>query len=548
MEKSTHVVLAGSHRPVSPGATAMSRADADETIELTIKLRRISPLPEPGSGSSSPVVRSSFAAKYGASDEDIKKAETVLERFGLETVSENAAARSIRVSGSIEEIENAFQVKLFHYSGNRGIYRGRAGNIYIPEELDGIVEGVFGLDTRAVSNRRRSNPHAIDISGASKPAKHRSWFYSNELAKLYNFPAGDGSGQTIGIMEFGGGFFPNDLQQFCNAAGVGVPNVIPVSVHNTPTNVVDQKDHAEVEVMLDVEVVAGVCPKSTIVVYFCPGTSEQGWVDGFDTAIHDAQNNPSVISVSWGGPEEIWSAAGMNAINESLKAAATLGITVCVSSGDDGSDDQVGDGHAHVNFPASSPYVLAVGGTALKVKNNTIKETAWKQGDGLRADNGGASGGGISEFFQRPSWQDVTIPSVNPGAIDGRVLPDVAADASGATGYFVFADGQPMPGVGGTSASTPLWASLISLINASVGKNVGYLTPLLYQSEGSSALGSQVCNDITTGNNISSKGGGYSAKPGYDAVTGWGSPKGVALLTALKPKLSNTQQVEEAMA
>jgi kumamolisin len=219
-----------------------------------------------------------------------------------------------------------------------------------------------------------------------------------------------------------------------------------------------------------------------------------------------------------------------------LKAAALVGVTVCVAAGDDGSDDQVGDGHAHVDFPSSSPYVLAVGGTALrKSKSGNLTEVAWKDGDGLRQDNGGSTGGGVSVHFTRPDWQNVSVASVNPGAIDGRVIPDVAADASANTGYWVVVDGQS--GVsGGTSASAPLWAALIARINASLGsdKQVGFLTPLLYQGNNGAGLGAAACKDITSGNNDTASVGGYAAMKGYDAVTGWGSPDGAKLLEGIR--------------
>jgi kumamolisin len=114
------------------------------------------------------------------------------------------------------------------------------------------------------------------------------------------------------------------------------------------------------------------------------------------------------------------------------------------------------------------------------------------------------------------------------------VVPDVAADAAGGTGYFVVAGGKAGV-VGGTSAATPLWASLIARLNAArgAGKDVGYLTPVLYQSTpqtNGQPLGSVACNDITSGNNDTAADGGYSAGPGYDATTGWGSPNGAKLL------------------
>jgi kumamolisin len=224
----------------------------------------------------------------------------------------------------------------------------------------------------------------------------------------------------------------------------------------------------------------------------------------------------------------------MQAVNDTMKEAAVLGIPVCLASGDDGSDDQVGDGLAHVDFPSTSSFVLSVGGTSLNKK--TGAEVVWKEGDGLRADGGGSGGGGVSSVFPRPSYQqNINISSVNPGMINGRVIPDVCANAAGQTGYFTVANGQAGI-VGGTSAAAPLWAALIARINAALGKGVGFLTPLLYQSNpktGGEPLGQAALKDITTGNNISAAAGGYTAGPGYDAASGWGSPNGAKLLSML---------------
>jgi kumamolisin len=217
-----------------------------------------------------------------------------------------------------------------------------------------------------------------------------------------------------------------------------------------------------------------------------------------------------------------------------LKAAALMGVTICVASGDDGSDDEVGDGKAHVDFPSSSPYVLAVGGTTLsRTASGAVTETAWKDGDGLRKDNGGSTGGGVSTIFPRPSWQPASIQSVNPGSIEGRIVPDVAADASANTGYWTVVDGQG--GVsGGTSAAAPLWASLVARLNGALGKPVGYLSPLLYQAaSGGQILGKTGCRDITSGDNETAAIGGYAAGQGYDAVSGWGVPIGTGLLAGL---------------
>jgi len=221
-------------------------------------------------------------------------------------------------------------------------------------------------------------------------------------------------------------------------------------------------------------------------------------------------------------------------VNQTLQQAAMLGKTVCVAAGDDGSSDAQTDGHAHVNFPATSPYVLAVGGTTVRKAAGNVTEVAWKDGSGVRP-NGGSTGGGVSTRIPRPAWQhNVAVQSVNPGAMAGRVVPDIAADASANTGYWTVVDGQGEPS-GGTSASSPLWAALIARINAKLpqGKAAGYLTPLLYANVAGGTMGSTCCKDITSGNNVTAAVGGYYAQAGYDAVTGWGAPNGNKLLAAL---------------
>jgi kumamolisin len=486
------------------------------------------------------LTREQLESGYGADPGDIARVKKVLGGLGLTILNEDPISCSVRVGGTAEPIEGVFKVKLFHYAHESGNYRGRTGRLHVPVELDGIVTGVFGLDNRKLVKRRPLRRKVAALSLAERAAASRPWFYPAELAAIYAFPDGNGQGQTVGLLEFGGGYFADDLATFCQNAQIQTPTVKAISVNNTSTS---QKDGAEGEVMLDVEVVAGVCPAATIVVYFST-FDEGGWVSAIDTAVHDKTNPLTVLSVSWGYAEDAtggWSAGAIDAINDTLQAAALLGVTICVAAGDDGSDDEVGDGHAHVDFPSSSPYVLAVGGTTLQAKGGVaVKETAWKDGDGLRKDNGGSTGGGVSVHFPRAAWQTVKIASVNPGSIDGRVVPDVAADASANTGYWTVVDGQG--GVsGGTSAAAPLWAALIARINASLGggASVGYLTPLLYQPVGSGpSLGSTGCRDITSGDNSTASIGGYTAGPGYDAVTGWGVPQGTALLDGLKQVLT----------
>src|SRR5262249_18618660 len=204
-------------------------------------------------------------------------------------------------------------------------------------------------------------------------------------------------------------------------------------------------------------------------------------------------------------------------------------------SGDDGSGDGMSGKRAHVDFPAASPFVLSVGGTQFNPPGVSPQEVPWWEAPGRRTftqKGGGASGGGVSTKFPRPAWQKVQVTSVNPAAIDGRVVPDVAALA-GQPLYDLVLGGQRAPN-GGTSASAPLWAALIARVDALLpaGKRQRFLTPLLYATQANGkTLGANACRDIIGGNNAShpAPGVGYTAGLSYDAVTGWGVPDGQAL-------------------
>jgi kumamolisin len=539
----THLVLKGSRRSHRPGAQVLGRSDPHEWCEITVKLRRQAPLPEPKPGKAV-LTREEAVEKHGASAADIETVAKSLTGYGLTVLDKDPATRSLKLSGPVERMEAVFKTHLFRVKHGDHLYRGRVGELSVPEELHGIVEGVFGLDTRPMIRPRRSRIQLQSTpSNQLPPPAQRPWYFPQELAAAYNFPGSGASGKTVGIIELGGQYLAADLQEFAELTGLeSVPTVKVVNVEKLAPS--DRNDPDAIgEVMLDVEVVAGICPDATIALYFSNFT-EKGWVDVIDAALNDTANNPCVLSISYGLAEgaDIWTQQAMDAVNDAMKEAAARGLPVCVAAGDDGSDDQVGDGLAHINFPATSPYVLSVGGTALIKGASGSSETVWFDGDGLRKDQGGSTGGGVSAAFPRPTWQaSCHIPSVNPNAIIGRIVPDVAANAAGSTGYFMVAQGEGQVS-GGTSAATPLWAGLLArLINANVA--VGYITPIFYQTapnSGGEAIGTLTCSDITQGNNNTAAAGGYSAAVGYDAVTGWGSPKGDALATVLSTLPAST--------
>jgi kumamolisin len=289
---------------------------------------------------------------------------------------------------------------------------------------------------------------------------------------------------------------------------------------NAPTG---DPNSADAEVLLDIEVAGAIAHGARIAVYFAPNT-DQGFINAVNTAIHDTQNAPSVLSISWGAPESRWTAQAQRALDRAFVDAASLGITVCVACGDNGAADNIDDGRAHVDFPASSPHALACGGTTLRAGENTISaETVWNDG------NGGATGGGISETFDLPSWQEAAdIPtSVNGDGRVGRGVPDVAGDADPATGYTVLVDGKRAT-IGGTSGVAPLWGALIALLNERLEAPLGFVSPLLYGE-----LGGDAFRDVTSGDNGVPGTPGYAARAGWDACTGLGTPDGQALLARL---------------
>jgi kumamolisin len=514
------------------GAKVAGAADPAERLEVTILLRRSasSALQERvarvtrGDYSIVPMTREAFASTHGASATDIDAVRKFAAAHNLSVIAADAARRSVVLSGTVASFSEAFGVTLKNYEHAEGAYRGREGAVNLPAELQDIVQAVLGLDNRPQARAHfRLSGHTGEAAPAAAPVSYSPL----AVASLYGFPAGTGAGQTIGIIELGGGTRAADLATYFKSLGLKAPKVVTVSVDHGKNHATGSADGPDGEVMLDVEVAGAVAPAADLVVYFTPNT-DAGFLDAITTAIHDTTHKPSIISISWGGPESSWTAQSLTAFDEAFQAAAALGITVCVAAGDNGSTDGVAGNGNNVDFPASSPHVLACGGTSLQASNNVItSETVWNDGA-----NGGATGGGISGTFPVPAWQSDLSASLTVGGstkLTFRGLPDVAGDADPETGYSVRVDGTDTV-IGGTSAVAPLWAGLIARLNAIRGSSIGFVNPLLYAHPGT-------LRDITAGNN-----GAFAAAQGWDACTGLGSPNGQALATLFASPDSKTDQ------
>ncbi len=514
-----NITLEGSERDALPNARPLGPAAADERLEVTLILRagsaelwreRMARLSR--AEDAAPLTAEQFARLHGATDADLRAVAAFAAAHGLVVVQRHAARRTVVLSGTVAQVNAAFGVELLRFEYPGGTYRGLLGPVQLAQELHGIVEAVLGLDTRPQARphfRRREGPKPRRSRAATPPVPS---FTAVQIASLYEFPAGSGEGECVALIELGGGYRPQDLQTYFGALGLPVPQVAAVSVDHAVNAPTGDPNSADGEVMLDIEVAGAVAPAARIVVYFAPNT-DAGFLNAVTTAVHDEVNRPSVVSISWGGPESSWTRQAMSALDQALQAAAMLGITVCVASGDGGSSDGVPGGTNHVDFPASSPHALGCGGTRLKATATTIlSEVVWH-------DNSGATGGGVSAFFGLPTWQqglDTTTVQGNVQPLNARGVPDVAADADPQTGYEVVVDGVQAV-FGGTSAVAPLWAGLIVRINALTGRRAGYVQPAIYTRE-------SAFRDITRGNN-----GAYEAATGWDACTGLGSPKGTRI-------------------
>lgn len=490
--------LPGSHRPPHHGMTRQGPAPSGDVATVSIYL---APRDEhEGAIASRAAIRDHRADAHA---DDRAAVRTFAEGAGLQVTHDDPARRLVQVTGDVAAIEKAFGTSLHHYEADGRVHRGREGSLHLPADVVDRVQAVLGLDTTPVAT-----PKIVPHRGVLPP----QGFLPTEIAALYGFADADATGQCIAIIELGGGYTDADNQAAFKAMGIPVPPIVAVGVDggaNTPTD----GSGANGEVALDIQVAGGLARGAKLAVYFAPNTS-QGFVDAITQAVHDDQNRPSAISISWGSPENGWSRQDVAAMSTAFADAAKLGVTVTAASGDSLATDGVKDGKAHVDFPASDPNVLGCGGTFVQASSAEVtSETVWNS-------NGGGTGGGISALFAPPAYQEgIRLPAKAPTG-GGRGVPDVSGNGDPDSGYRIVTDGATGI-VGGTSAVAPLWAAIAAVLNKARGKPIGMPHAALYGDP--SAL-----RDVIKGDNKSGK-VGYDAAPGWDACTGLGSPDGARL-------------------
>jgi kumamolisin len=531
-----HIPLAGERRT--------GRTSADAELEVTLVLRRRSPLPELHGKTVSKarhLTRDEMGRKHGARADDLAAVKRFARQHGL-VVSEAAGPRrTVVLSGKAAEVERAFGVKLMELEHARGKYRAAQGRVSVPKELGGVVKSVLGLSTRPCARRRR----------IGHPDTVKPFWTVQQMARAYGFPVKlNAAGQTIGLIELGGGYHEEDLRKFFARMHRPMPKIRCVALggaKNAPAPAEQVKLFLDVvkgkrkmtevpedvlaaaqstlEVTMDIEMAAALAPGAEIVVYMAPNT-EQGIYHAVSRAIRGEKQLPCALSISWGEPETGVRDEYLSSVDEMLRDAAMLGVTVCVSSGDEGAMNGATDGNPVVNFPASSPHVLSCGGSTVHwARGESLREAAWNC---VLHGMHGATGGGVSRKFGAPTWQKARGVPLGPTGRKGRGVPDVAGPADPHHGCAIVAGGECC-GSAGTSAVAPLWAALVACVNSTLKTRCGYITPLLYEI--TAGDGDRPLREITEGNN-----GFYEAGPGWNACTGLGSPMVARLMEALRER------------
>jgi kumamolisin len=483
-----------------------------------------------------------FAQEFGPTQAQQQAVEDYLTRQGFRITATYANHLLIDFSGSESLAESVFGITINSYRNPLGrLFFANANTPHLPAYLAANVASIGGLDDANTFYHApivsQTQPAANPFASSNCPTASQSALIPSQFATAYNYNglynAGlHGEGQTVGVFELDG-YSASDVQTYTQCFGGG-----NVHIQNTILDGFNgQPGAGAIEVELDMETLLSMDSRlGKLIVYEAPNTT-QGYNDEFARIVSD---RTPVVSVSWGSCETDMGQQEAQQENTYFQEAAAQGQTILVAAGDSGSEEcwqQDYNFMLTADDPATQPYVTGVGGTTLTLNsNNTYQsETVWNGGF-----FGGAGGGGLSQYWQQPSWQKG--PGTQSSYSNGmRQTPDVSLDADPNTGYSIYCtagsscNGSGWLTVGGTSAAAPMWAAMVVLANeeaAHQGKShLGFLNPALY-SIGSGSRYHSDFHDITPPSNPSApsnndeigiNGGAYPVTNGYDMATGWGS-------------------------
>ncbi len=538
-----------------------------------------------------------FAARFGPATDTIDAVRSALQSDGLTVTGVSTDHLLVSFSGSAAKVESAFGTGLERYRlANGAVGQGTTGQVHVPANLSSAVAGVVGLNDLVNAHSELIHPPAsvagtkpkartarfshpagspAPCSDATSAAQALGGLTDDQIADSYGafglYGAGDtGAGAHVGIYELEP-FDPADLQTFDQCYfGDTAASQMAGRLSTFPVDGGQPQGPGSGESILDVEDVSAMAPGANIDVYEAPNTNA-GALDEFAKMIDS--DSDQIITSSWGFCEQDQQLAdpgAQQAENFMFEQAAAQGQTILNAAGDEGDDScneiesvvpPSDQNPLSVADPASQPYVLAVGGTTIQNAGQPAVETAWNDG----AEWGG-TGGGISQSWAMPSWQqNSSVPGIvgpsSPdytnangvetqfgwptgfcqGTIEGatpttpcRLVPDVSSDADEFTGAVTIYYLGGWSTIGGTSSSSPIWAAMLALVNSSAScssdgeTNIGFAPPLLYAVASNPTEYAASFNDITSGNNDIfgfDNGLVYPTTKGYDLATGLGTPR-----------------------
>jgi kumamolisin len=517
-------VLAGATpRPAPTGAgRALGATDPRTIVDFSLVLRAahgrrlsrfLAALEDPASPSYHHFLGArAFGRRFGLPIAELRRVRRRLRADGVRITGSYPQRTALDVTAPARVVERVFGTRLVDYAGAGGRrLHAPAGSPTVPAALSGAVSAVAGLDQRAAIR-----PEDVP-SGGLAPSDAALAYGIRPLWR-----AGiQGQGQTIAILSFSD-YDPSSLSGFDGQFGLPPATVADRSAPAPLGAAGDGGAAGRQEVELDLEIAHAIAPRATVVDYNAPFVDASG-DDTLGTLLDlvVADGRAKVVSDSWGTCELTTPTADIERDERAIEAAVAAGVSIFKSTGDAGAYQcqraSQSDHRLSVEWPASSPGVIGVGGTSLSVaRDGSYRgETAWE--DTLSQ---GGGGGGLSAYFRRPSWQS------GPGVINRfsnghRQVPDVSAAADPANGWAAFGGGT-LGEEGGTSAASPFWAAAMALVTQYAAQHgvhaVGFAAPALYAL---AARGQPAppFHDVTTGSNRH-----YPASPGWDFATGLGSP------------------------
>lgn len=534
-----------------------------------------------------------FAARFGMAQSDLDKVQTWLQQQGFSIDSVNRSHNAIRFSGTVQQVESAFQTQMHYYQVNGEKHFAPSTALSIPAAIAPVVASIRNLD-----NFRPRAQHIIPRGNFTSSVSGSVFFTPGDIAVTYDinplYSAGvNGAGQSIAIMGQSA-VVVSDIENFESAAGLAKKDPTLVLVPGTGDSATSAGDESESD--LDLEWSGAMAPGANIFFVYTGSNTQFGVFDAAQYAIDNQIGN--IISISYGSCESELSQSDLTSLEAMFKQAAAQGQTVTAASGDQGSTACFGDTTFStaqqqalaVNYPASSAYVTGVGGTEISpadsVSTNStyweaqsssdeitsakqyIPEIAWNDdassGTASPSQGGGlsASGGGASTLVARPSWQ-AGVPGIPSGSM--RLVPDIAFYSSpGYPGYLYCTSdtsswGPSQTGscgsgfrasttdnsltvAGGTSFATPIFAGMVALLNQNSNyvSGAGLVNLALYSLAANSAIYDSAFHDVTSGNNDCTAGTTYGycsssgSTEGFAAGVGYDEVTGLGSLDAAK--------------